>query len=305
MVSSVSDPHRCWICGGASRPFRPSTIRHRVDAACVRITDSNYGETAALSKCRDCGFVFADPLPHPDVLDLYREMDDQPYQNTAFTRRTQMRQLLSEIRRARPSARSLLDVGAGTGLMVAEARAAGFRAEGVEPSRWCVETAAAVNHVDLFCGTLSEWRTQSHAYDVVALVDVIEHTDKPLQLLREAASMLAPDGAVLVVTPDIGSMTARLMGQRWWHHRVAHVCYFDRASMRRALTGAGLTLEVDTTAAWRFPASYIAERLVRYVPIFPIAGTLKALARSARMQRWEIPVNTRDSRAFIATTGGR
>jgi SAM-dependent methyltransferase len=301
MSSSVPDPHRCWICGGSSRQFRPSTIRHQIDASSVRITDSNYGETAALSKCESCGFVFADPVPHPDVLDLYRGMDDQPYQDSAFTRRAQMRLLLDAVRQARPHARSLLDIGAGTGLMVAEARDRGLRADGVEPSRWCVETAAAVNHVDLFCGTLAEWRNRSTGYDIVSLVDVIEHTDNPMQLLREAASMLGPGGVLLVVTPDIGSLMARVMGRRWWHHRVAHVCYFDRASMRQALAGAGLSLEADTTTGWRFPASYIAERLVRYLPIFPIAAFLRALARSPRVQRFEIPVNPGDSRAFIAT----
>jgi hypothetical protein len=70
--------------------------------------------------------------------------------------------------------------------------------------------------------------------------------------------------------------------------------------MRRAVEEARLTLEADTVATWRFPASYLAERLVRFVPLFPISSILRKLARSPRLQRCEIPVNLRDSRAFIS-----
>ena len=304
MPTSEVDSCHCWICGGAStRRFRPSTIRHRVDATSVRITDSNYGQTAALSECRACGFVFADPVPHPDVLDLYRHMEDQPYQDSSFTRRAQMRTLLDLVSARRPRARTLLDIGAGTGLMVAEARARGFDAHGIEPSRWCVETAAAVNGVDLLCGTVQEQMDRLGRYDIVTLVDVVEHTTDPLGMIRDAAALLSPGGALLIVTPDIGSLAARLMGRWWWHYRVAHVGYFNRSSIGRALQEARLTLEADTSATWRFSTSYLAERLVRYIPVFPISTILRRLARSPRLGRYEIGVNLRDSRAFIASTG--
>jgi len=125
------DNRRCWICRGVSIvPLRPSTIRQQVDTSSVRITDSNYGQTAALSRCRTCGFVFADPVPHPDVLDLYREMEDQPYQDSSSARSAQMRVLLDMVAAARPQARTLLDIGAGTGLLVEQARARGLAADG-------------------------------------------------------------------------------------------------------------------------------------------------------------------------------
>jgi 2-polyprenyl-3-methyl-5-hydroxy-6-metoxy-1,4-benzoquinol methylase len=305
MPTSTADTARCWICGAVGRPFRASTIRQQIDPSSVRITDSNYGQTAALSKCTACGFVFADPVPHPDVLGLYRGMDDQPYQDTSTARRAQMRLLLDVAAQYRPHARTLLDIGAGTGLMVSEARARGLDAHGVEPSRWCVDTAAAINKVDLFCGTVADVRNRLGHYDIVNLVDVIEHTIEPMQMLREAASLLSATGVLLIVTPDIGSATARLMRRWWWHHRVAHVGYFDRASMRRAVHEAGLVLEGDRPATWRFPASYLAERLVRYVPIVPVSTLLNRLARSPRAHHYEIPVNTFDSRVFIASTGAR
>jgi 2-polyprenyl-3-methyl-5-hydroxy-6-metoxy-1,4-benzoquinol methylase len=302
MPTADVDNHRCWICGGdATRPFRRSTIRQRVDASSIRISDSNYGQTAALSECRACGFVFADPVPHPDMLDLYRDMEDQPYKDSSAPRRTQMRTLLDLVSECRPRARTLLDIGAGIGLMVAEARDRGLDAQGIEPSRWCVETAATVNGVNLLCGTVKEWMGRLDRYDIVTMIDVVEHTTDPLGMIREAAALLSPGGALLIVTPDRGSLAARLMGRWWWHYRVAHVGYFNRSSMRRALAEARLTLEAETYATWRFPTSYLAERAARYAPVFPISSLLRRLAQSRRLQQHEIAVNLRDSRAFIST----
>ena len=81
-------------------------------------------------------------------------MEDQSYHDTSFARRAQMRILLDLMAAHRSGARTLLDIGAGTGFMVAEARR-GLDAVGVEPSRSCVERAAAVNLVDSVCGTVA------------------------------------------------------------------------------------------------------------------------------------------------------
>jgi SAM-dependent methyltransferase len=300
-TSDAPDVYRCWVCGGSSRPFRRSTITRTVDDSSVRITDSNYGETAALNECLSCGFRFAAPLPHPDILRLYCEMNDQPYQDSAEARRGQMRLLLDLLASVRPQARTFLDIGAGTGLMVSEARARGFEAYGIEPSAWCVATAASANRIELFQGTASEWIGKLPRYDIVTLVDVIEHTTDPVGMLRDATALLEPGGALLVVTPDVGSAAARIMGRWWWHYRVAHVGYFNRGSMRRALREVGLRLELDTFARWEIQVSYLAERMARYVPVFPFANMFDALARAPRMQRTHVPVNLLDSRAFVAS----
>jgi 2-polyprenyl-3-methyl-5-hydroxy-6-metoxy-1,4-benzoquinol methylase len=303
MSTSDSETHRCWVCGGAGRPFRQSTIRDRVDASSVRMTDNRYGQTAALSRCDVCGFVFADPIPHDDVLGLYVGMEDESYQHTSAARRAQMRVLLQFAQQVRPGARTLLDIGAGTGLLVSEARAVGLEAQGIEPSHWCVATAASANGVELLCGTTQDWADRIGRFDMVTLVDVIEHTTDPIAMLRDAAALVAPGGALLIVTPDIGSPAARVMGRWWWHHRIAHVGYFDRRSMRRALQEVGLTLEADAYATWRFPVSYLAERLVRYIPVFPVSTLLHRIAGSEWGQRKRVTVNLLDSRAFIASIG--
>jgi FMN phosphatase YigB (HAD superfamily)/SAM-dependent methyltransferase len=291
----------CWVCGSLlTLPWRPSTLRHPVGPTSWRVTDSMYGQTAALRKCSRCSFVFADPLPSPDLVDCYRNMDDEEYQGSAGPRCVQMRSIIQTALRQHPQAQTLLDVGAGTGLLLLEAQAAGLHAEGVEPSRWCVETAAKTNGVELRCGTLQEYSDRLGHYDLVMLVDVIEHVSDPVGLLRQAADRLAPGGRLVIVTPDIASALARLMGRRWWHHRVAHVGYFSLATMAWALDQGGLSEVAHASAGWRFPVPYVCKRLVRYLPSPPFNWVLNRLGASRFMAQRQVTLNLHDSFLFIA-----
>jgi len=297
---AVQTPAKCWICGSSeNRPFRASTIRDTIDSTSVRISDSAYGQTAALSECRNCSFVFANPIPHPEVVDLYRGMDDNAYHDSSWARRFQMRRLVDEVADIYPEARSLLDVGAGTGLLVSEAIQRGLRADGVEPSRWGVDTAAKTNGVSLYCGTLQENADRLGHYDVVMLVDVVEHTTDPLGMIREAVERLSPGGVVVIVTPDIGSLTARVMKRWWWHHRIAHVCFFNQKSMRKVLELMGVQLVADRFASWRLPVPYLCDRLKVYLALPVISGLLSRMANSRKLAGHSVNINLRDSRTFI------
>jgi SAM-dependent methyltransferase len=79
------------------------------------------------------------------------------------------------------------------------------------------------------------------AFDIVTLLDVIEHVRDPLGLLGEARRLLRPGGRIALTTPDLSSLSARLLKSRWPYVLPEHVIYFDRGTIRRALRQAGLT----------------------------------------------------------------
>jgi SAM-dependent methyltransferase len=206
-----------------------------------------------------------------------------------------MRRLLDTGLRARPGARSLLDVGAASGLLVAEARARGLDAVGVEPSGALRDTARARHGVELLAGVLPHPALDGRRFDLVFLVDVLEHVADPIGLLRECARRLAPAGILVVVTPDAGSVAARLLGRRWWHFRLAHVGYFNRRSLARAVERAGLVTVAVRRAKWYFAVDYLATRLEEYLPL----GWLTRLARRSGAGRAlfsrTVPLDLRDS----------
>ena len=291
----------CWVCGcaevsphkhvGIDRPLRPEDLR---------ITDHRYGVTLELLRCRRCGFIFAEGDDLARLVSLYERLADDEYEQTQEPRRLQMRWLLDLGLRALPAARTLLDVGAAVGAFVVEAGETGLDAVGIEPSRPLVDAARQLHGVDLVRGTLPHEALAGRTFDLVYLADVIEHVTDPMGMLAACRDMLAPRGVIIVVTPDAASVAARLLGRRWWHYRLAHVGYFTRANLTRALRSAGMKPIRWVRAKWFFRAGYLAERLANYLPIGPINRLAERGGLLGRLYRQIVPLNLFDSWVVLA-----
>jgi len=252
-----------------------------------------------LRRCLDCDFIFSESEGVALLTNLYEQMADQEYEKSQDTRLLQMRWLISVARDFQPEARSLLDIGAGSGLLVREAGRQGLEAIGVEPSRALVELARSQNKVDVRLGIFPHPQLAGRRFDLVFLVDVIEHVNNPLELLRHCAEALNDRGVVVVVTPDVFSLTARIVGKRWWHFRPAHVGYFSPKSLDAISQAAGLRALKRFRAKWFFRVYYIAERLAEYLPL----GGLNRWATQFKPLQWlyqrTVPVNLHDSTVLI------
>jgi SAM-dependent methyltransferase len=287
------------VCGGGgARAWKPSDLAGRaggLQPSDLAITDDRYGTTLALLAC-PCGFRFADPREVPDLTALYARLDDPAYEAGSGPRGAQQRALVRAVLAERPRSASLLDVGAASGLLVREAEGAGLAATGDEPSA-PLAAAARRAGLDVRTGTLPMALPDDRRFDVVCLVDVVEHVADPVELLAAATARLVPGGVALVVTPDVRSLAARVLGRRWWHLRLAHVGYFDRRTLATALDRAGLRPVRWWRPGWVFEVSYLADRVVRYLPpLRPVAARL----RRGRLGRAAIGLNPRDSLAVLA-----
>jgi SAM-dependent methyltransferase len=280
----------CWVCGAhGAVEFKASNVdESRLRDTHFRITAADYGRTPRLVRCGVCGFIQI--AQNIEVLDFYRTMEDPDYEATRRERALQARELL-KLLGAPGSEQRLLDVGAGSGVLVEEALALGWRAEGVEPSVWLADQARA-RGLPVSQGVLP-MPSLAASFDVACLVDVIEHVTDPRGLLAEVRKVIRPNGRLLVVTPDVRSVAARVLGGRWWHYRVAHVGYFDRRTLDRVLRDAGFTPEGMKRPTWYFPVSYVVERLAHFVP------PLGRLELPAALGRVSIPLNLFDSLAAI------
>lgn len=77
-------------------------------------------------------------------------------------------------------------------------------------------------------------------FDVVTMIDVIEHLDDPQAYLELLAECARPGGHLLVSTPNIESFNARLYGDRWVLHTPPfHTYYFGRRSISALLGRTG------------------------------------------------------------------
>jgi SAM-dependent methyltransferase len=156
------------------------------------------------------------------------------------------RPVLARFDRARlallePPRGTLLDLGAGRGRFVASARAAGWSAEGVEPSARGVAAARAVYGVELTRAPLAE---ASGTYDAVSLWHVLEHLDDPDAAIRHIGRLLGSGGLLLVGVPNLASVQARIGRERWFHLDLPrHRTHFTPAGLRALLQRHGFVVE--------------------------------------------------------------
>lgn len=160
----------------------------------------------------------------------------------------------------------LLEIGCGPGLFLAEAVRAGVaRVVGVDPNPWAVDEArrrgleAHVGSVDAVAA--------ARRFDAVVMLDVLEHVPAPFPFLDAVAARLRPGGRLLIMTPNIRSLLARVSGRRWVSLKAPErVRYYSPRSIRRLLTRSGFDVVSLRGARQYVTVAFFLDRLARLLP---------------------------------------
>jgi len=99
-----------------------------------------------------------------------------------------------------PSA--VLELGCSHGSFVALLQQSGYDAAGIEMSPWVVEFAKTTFDIPVFVGPVEAMGFGDRKFDVVALMDVLEHLPDPVGTMRRALELLSPGGILLIQTPQ-------------------------------------------------------------------------------------------------------
>lgn len=251
-------------------------------------------------RCRDCQSLYAaEPLDWQKYRALYESANystarghagDSAIENAKVaTVRTYLRRL----ERSAPPGRRYLEVGCSAGAGLAAAAAAGWEVEGVEvspPTAAVARARAGVRAVHV--GTLLDAPFDVGTFDVVTMFDVIEHIDPPQPTMERVRQLLRPDGLFLLLTPDAGSVSARMLGGRWPHLLAEHVVCFSRRALRQVLHATGFQV-LEVGFAWK---RVNVEMLLRHAALHPEvvgSGLLRRLSAVLPdpLRRWTVPFN--------------
>src|SRR5262245_48142262 len=157
-------------------------------------------------------------------------------EDTHFWFRSRSR-LIADIVTARIGAEGWLEIGCGTGHVLAEiGRRHGGRCAGQDASRRALDIARRRSDAELYLSRPDELPLRNLAG--VGLFDVIEHLDDDVAALRTAAGYLGPGGRLFVTVP----------AYRWLWSQVdevsGHRRRYSRNELVARLTAAGLRTEL-------------------------------------------------------------
>jgi SAM-dependent methyltransferase len=193
-------------------------------------------------QCPACGLVLLHPVPDEKALRSYYNDDYQVNFDSYFKGvRRRSRTILQELAKQFPNRGRLLEVGCSYGGFIDEARRDGWDVTGIELSESAAQYAR--EHLDLrvFSGSLHDHVQQlGEPYQAVALFHVIEHVPNPVQLLEMCRRFIKPKGLLVLKTPNVTSLIARLTGASWqWVSPPAHLYLYSPKTLCLLLEKSG------------------------------------------------------------------
>ena len=100
-----------------------------------------------------------------------------------------------------------LDLGAGSGALTERLQGAGFHVTAADVTNY-FELDSEFLQIDLNDPTFD--RHFDPGFDLITSVEVIEHLENPTGFLRCIERLLKPDGVVIVTTPNVENVAARI-----------------------------------------------------------------------------------------------
>lgn len=167
-----------------------------------------------LVRCLECGLIYQYPPPELTFLkNLYSTQASGYHADLIQENQAVLAQLAPdqqhclELVQQKITTGKLLDIGCSTGLFIERCAKAGFEVTGFETNETAVAYARQ-RGLNVQTGSLSVF-TDSQ-FDVITLMDVLEHVPNPLYTLAECWRLLRPGGYLFVHCPNVDSFLAVL-----------------------------------------------------------------------------------------------
>jgi SAM-dependent methyltransferase len=112
------------------------------------------------------------------------------------------------VRFVKPGERAI-DLGTGSGLFATRMKALGWDVMGADKNASGFGAELPFQEVDLNDPGFSKQLGEGQ-FSMVTAVEVIEHVEAPISLLRNARRLLKPGGLAVITTPNVDSISARV-----------------------------------------------------------------------------------------------
>jgi SAM-dependent methyltransferase len=290
MDASHNASQRCPACG----EHAPYTVRFRKQGFTIsQCPQCKIGKTE-ISEDFDPHAYYTEDYFNGTYSDGYLD-----YRNSETVLRNEFRNTLQKIMN-KTGIRSgrLFELGCAYGFFLSEAEPY-FEVHGIEIAGDAVAACHSRGLLSVRQGVADDTvLTELGTFNLIVMLDVIEHLGRPDEVLQLLANHLAPGGALVLTTGDFGSLFSRLMGSRW---RLLtppqHLWFFTPASIKALAKNIGMEVKFLSHPSKIVPFSLIVFQ------IFRMLG-LKQPKHLQGLSRLGVPVNLFDAMQVILTKPG-
>jgi 2-polyprenyl-3-methyl-5-hydroxy-6-metoxy-1,4-benzoquinol methylase len=199
-------------------------------------------------RCPDCDVLFLDPMPSDRLDEIYPanyysfHVDSERSIAQRIKRYLDERTFAALTRDIKGEDLGALDVGGGSGWLLNDLKRADPRVNrtavvDIDPR---AESIARANGHAYHLTTFEKFETDD-SFDIILMLNLIEHVTDPLAVLRKARQLLRPGGRIWIKTPNFDALDARIFRNRSWggYHTPRHFVLFTKDSLVRHCEAEG------------------------------------------------------------------
>jgi SAM-dependent methyltransferase len=159
----------------------------------------------------------------------------------------------------------ILDVGTGLGYLPFALASAGFRATGLDLSERAVGRARRRFGDHFVVADFFDWASRfPQRYDLVTMLELIEHVDDPHAWIEAALRLIKPGGRLLITTPNRGFYPA---GTVWATDAPpVHLWWFSERAIEILAHDTGVSVEFVNFSDCEIPAKVAPAKVLRMQP---------------------------------------
>lgn len=204
-----------------------------------------------LRQTADGNIIFVNPQPKAAALDVIYPPEYIPFQFSTMKGPARLARDFLQGGKARAILKlagpqgKILDVGCGAGSLLRQLVRLGGNKANIYGNDFSEEALAPLRAegFNTIAGTVEELALEQQ-FEVITMLQVLEHMDNPAQVLQKLGRLLKPGGYLFIETPSIDGLDAHLFKNRYWggYHIPRHFWLFNETSLRQQLAQAGLEL---------------------------------------------------------------
>ena len=234
------------------------------DKSFITVKDfSVSGESFSLLLNEEYQILKTHPQPTLDKLGSYYEFEDYISHTDGkrtlfekmyhFIKRKAIRDKVSLINSYQPLKGRILDIGAGTGDFLLEAKNQNWDILGIEPNDKA--KGIAIGKGIKFGDTIE--KLESNSFDVITMWHVLEHVPDVEHQVAELKRLLKPSGTIIIAVPNFKSYDANHYKEFWAAYDVPrHLWHFSKTAIEKLFDKQNMNLE-DIKPMW-FDSFYVS-----------------------------------------------
>lgn len=230
------------------------------------------GESFNIVKCGECGFRFTNPRPRAEELGKYYESAEYISHSDSrkgifasvyqVVRKYTLYRKLSMISNFQPKG-NILDIGCATGQFLNYMAEHNWNTTGIEPDDKTRAHAISEYGLNVYPEEHLNVLPKS-SFDVITMWHVLEHVSDLNGRLQQLATLLKPEGTLIVALPNCNAYDAKIYGEFWAGYDLPrHLYHFTREDVKLLLERHGFT--VVNIRPMKFDAFYVSLLSEKYM----------------------------------------